>query len=107
MNIKNILITGGRAPATLFMIRKLHRAGYRIVTAESCDYYIAKYSACVSVSYKVTSPVSDSEKYIDEITGIVKKEKIDLLIPTFEEIFYLSKWKETLAGVSTFSNTKT
>ncbi|MBR1924543.1 MAG: ATP-grasp domain-containing protein [Ruminobacter sp.] len=96
MNIKNILITGGRAPATLFLIRKLHHAGCRIITAESCDYYIAKYSACVSACYKVISPVSDTEKFIDEITGIVKKEKIDLIIPTCEEIFYLSKGKQTL-----------
>ena len=94
MNIKNILITGSRAPATLFLIRKLKKAGYNVFTAESCNYFISKYSNCVTKNYKITAPNTDFEQFIKDIIEIVRKEKIDLIIPTCEEIFHISKGKD-------------
>lgn len=96
MNIKNILITGSRAPATLFLIRKLSKAGYRIFTAESCDYFLSKYSAFVVKNYKITAPNTDFEQFIQDIIKIIQKENIDLIIPTCEEIFHISKGKDIL-----------
>ena len=96
MNIKNILITGSRAPATLFLIRKLKRAGYNVFTAESCIYFISKYSNCITKNYKTSAPNTDYEQFIKDIIEIVKKEKIDLIIPTCEEIFHISKGKDDL-----------
>ncbi len=96
MSIKNILITGSRAPATLFLIRKLSKAGYNIFTAESCDYFLGKYSNCVKRNYKITMPNTNLEQFIKDIIKIVQKEKIDLIIPTCEEIFHISKGKDTL-----------
>lgn len=96
MNIKNILITGSRAPATLFLIRKLFKAGHKIFIAESCKYYLGKYSSFVAKKYKITAPNTDFEQFIKDIVEIIQKENIDLLIPTCEEIFHVSKGKEIL-----------
>ena len=96
MSIKNILITGSRAPATLFLIRKLKRAGYNVFIAESCNHFISKYSNCVTKKYKITAPNSNFEQFIKDIIEIIKKEKIDLIIPTCEEIFHISKGKYDL-----------
>ncbi len=96
MSIKNILITGSRAPAALFLIRKLSKEGYNIFTAESCDYFLGKYSICVKRNYKITAPNANFEQFIKDIIEIIQKEKIDLIIPTCEEIFHISKEKKTL-----------
>lgn len=96
MSTKNILITGSRAPATLFLIRKLSKAGYNIFVAESCDYFLGKYSIYVKQNYKITAPNTNFEQFMEEIIKIVQKEKIDLIIPTCEEIFYISKKKDIL-----------
>lgn len=96
MNTKNILITGSRAPSTLFLIRKLAKAGYRIIAAESCDYYLGKYSSFVAKKYKITAPNDNFEKFIKNIVEIIKKENINLIIPTCEEIFHISKGKDIL-----------
>ena len=96
MSTKNILITGSRAPATLFLIRKLKRAGYNLFIAESCSYFISKYSNCITKNYKITAPNTNFEQFIKDIIEIVKSEKIDLIIPTCEEIFHISKGKDDL-----------
>ena len=96
MSTKNILITGSRAPATLFLIRKLSKAGYNIFVAESCDYFLGKYSIYVKQNYKITAPNTNFEQFMAEIIKIVQKEKIDLIIPTCEEIFHISKGKDIL-----------
>lgn len=96
MNIKNILITGSRAPAALFLIRKLSKYGHRIFCAESISVNISSFSNCVIKNYKIKSPKEDFESFKKDLIEVIKKEKISLLIPTCEEIFYISKAKSEL-----------
>ena len=96
MSIRNILITGARAPSSLYLIRKLKNAGYNIFTAESFNYFISKYSNCVIKNYKVSEPNINTPQFINDIIKIIKEENIDLIIPTCEEIFYIAKNKKIL-----------
>lgn len=94
--MKNILITGGRAPVSLHLIHLCKKAGYDVYVADSIPYYTSKSSDLVKKSFVVTKPNQDHEKFIENILEIVKKYKIDLIIPTCEEVFHLSKSKEVL-----------
>ena len=88
---KNILLTGGRAPVTLHLARLFEKAGHTVFVAESMKYHICLYSNAVKKNFSVPSPRFNKEKYIQALVDIIQREKIDLLIPTCEEVFYISE----------------
>lgn len=88
---KKILLTAARSPLTLDLARKLKAAGHQVYVAETSKLHLCKFSRAVTKSFVVPSPRFNSKGFIDALVEIVEKEKIDLLIPIYEEIFYLSK----------------
>jgi len=97
MEQKKILLTCARFFPTLDLARTLSKAGHKVYVAESSPIHISRFSASVSWSFTVPSPRFHPQKYIDALEKIVKKKKIDLIIPIFEEIFYLSKGLDRLS----------
>lgn len=93
---KTVVLTGGRAPATLELARLMDQAGHRVVMVESARYHLCKASRAVSCSYQVPPPRHQPDKYIQALKQIMEQEKADLLIPTCEEIFYVSRGLERL-----------
>lgn len=91
MNI-NILLTGGRAPATLYLARLLNRNGYSVYVADSIPVYLCQYSKAVKKAFLIPSP-QNKNNYLNSLINIIKTWHIDILIPTCEEIFYISKIK--------------
>lgn len=96
MNIRNILITGGRAPATLHLCRLLKKASYNIYTAESIKSHLCKYSNSIKNNFYVPSPNDDYDGYINSLIEIIKDNEIDFVIPTCEEVFHIAKSKSKL-----------
>ncbi len=88
---KKILMTAGRSWVTLDLSRQLHAAGHKIYIAETSNYHVCRLSKAVEKSFIVPSPRFEPEKFIDSLVDIVKREKIDFLLPICEEIFYISK----------------
>lgn len=86
----NILLTGGRAPVTLELARLLSNAGYNVFVADSLKHHLCSYSRAVTKNFWVPPPRFDQTGFINALVEIVKQEKISLLIPTCEEIFYIS-----------------
>jgi predicted ATP-grasp superfamily ATP-dependent carboligase len=93
----NILLTGGRAPVTLDLARLLSKAGYNIFVAESLKHHLCSYSRAVIKSFLVPPPRINPTGYINALVEIIKQEKINLIIPTCEEIFYISSGLNTLS----------
>ncbi|WHX29697.1 ATP-grasp domain-containing protein [Brevibacillus agri] len=93
---RTVLLTGGRAPATLELARLLRAAGQRVIVAESAARHLCAHSRYVQRSYRVPPPRTQPEAYIDELCQIMRKERVDLLIPTCEEIFYVAHGRERL-----------
>ena len=77
MNTK-ILLTGGRAPATLYLARLLYRQGYDVYVADSIPFYLAKYSNKIKKSFVLPSP-HQKDEYIASLSDILKKYEIDIL----------------------------
>lgn len=86
----NILLTGGRAPVTLELARLLSKAGYNIFVADSLKHHLCSYSQAVTQNFWVPPPRFNPTGFINALVEIIKQEKISLLIPTCEEIFYIS-----------------
>ncbi|MFN8411727.1 MAG: hypothetical protein U0Z26_05015 [Anaerolineales bacterium] len=84
----NILFTGGRAPATLDLVRAFQRAGHTVFMAESLRGHLSQPSNAIHANFLVPPPRQEKDAFLFALKKIVKENQIDLLIPTCEEVFY-------------------
>lgn len=87
---KKILLTGGRTAFTLDLARRFKQFGHEIYVAESVKYHLCRHSVAVKKSFLVPSPAQHKHEYINALASLIQTHNIDLLIPTFEETFYIS-----------------
>jgi glutathione synthase/RimK-type ligase-like ATP-grasp enzyme len=92
--MSRILLTGGRTPASLVMARAFQRAGHTVFMAESLRGHLSSPSNAIQKNFIVASPRNETGIFIKEIQEIVLENKIDLLIPTCEEVFYIALGSE-------------
>lgn len=95
--MKTILLTGGRAPAALELARVFHAAGHRVLMAESVKHHLSQPSRALTASFHVPPPRQQTAAYLDALKHIIITHQVDLLIPTCEEIFYVSLGHEALS----------
>lgn len=98
MNTKTILLTGARSFAALDMARMFSNAGHIVILADCIEAPLSSFSKKVKRYYKVASPADQFLAFTKDIGQIVKDEAIDIVIPSCEEIFYLSKIKNQLSA---------
>ena len=89
--MKRILLTGGRAPATLDLARHLHHAGHEVFVAESVRYPICRGSRAIRELIMVPPPRTEHRAFTQALCRIADEKHIDLLVPTCEEVFYVSR----------------
>jgi len=85
----NILLTGGRTPAALELARAFHRSGHKVFMAESARGHLSQPSRALAANYRVPPPRQQTAAFLVALREIIIKNKIDLLIPTCEEVFYV------------------
>ena len=109
--MKNILLTGGRAPATLDLARAFHRAGHTVFMAESLRGHLSQPSNAIKANFVVPAPRQKKDAFLAALKMIVKEHQIDLVIPTCEEVFYtamgvgdLPVFSEPLEKLNQFHN---
>lgn len=95
-NRLTILLTGGRAPCTLELARSFHAAGHRVLVAESARRHLCRVSRAVARSFNVPPPNAEPGAYLGAIESIVIEERVDVLLPTCEEIFYIARGLQRL-----------
>ncbi len=96
MNKRTILITGGVLPASLGLVRLLGSAGHRIIIGSCVWWATGRRSRYVDSFHLLPSPRFEYDAFLSTIEALIRDEEIDLIIPCFEEIFYLAKAVETL-----------
>ena len=89
--MSTILLTGGRAPVTLDLARAFRRAGYTVFMAESLRGHLSEPSAAVKANFVVPAPRSEPEAFVAALKRIIEENKVELLIPTCEEVFHIAK----------------
>lgn len=90
----NILFTGARSTCALELARHLTAAGHRVIATDTSSMHIARFSNAVEKFLVTPSPRFNTEGFIQTLLEIVEKEKIDLVIPIWEEVMYLSRFVE-------------
>lgn len=94
-----VLFTGPRAPVTLELARAFHWAGHEVFVADSLGPHLLRGSRVVRRSYRVPAPRADRDArgFAEAIADIARRESIDLLVPTCEEIFHVARRLDVIA----------
>jgi len=72
---------------TLELARLFRRAGHRVLMAESLAWHLSRPSVAVAANYRVPPPRQDPAGFTRALAEIVRRERVDLVLPTCEEIF--------------------
>ncbi|OGN59358.1 MAG: hypothetical protein A3F40_02425 [Chlamydiae bacterium RIFCSPHIGHO2_12_FULL_27_8] len=94
---KNILITGARFFTALDLARAFHRDGHNIFVCDSKPIHLCAFSNTVKKSFKIPSPRFEFENFKNKLKDIILENKIDIVIPVFEETLYVAKAKSFLS----------
>jgi len=84
-------------PFALGMIRRLAEAGNEVLAADDSELAPGSHSRYVSERFVISSPRSETEAFVAEVERIASEHSIDVIVPAFEEAFYLSTRHERLA----------
>ncbi len=96
----NVLILGGRAPAALDHARRFHRQGWGVVLGDSVSCRLSGWSQSVAATLRLPSPRYAPQAFVAGLNAAIRRHAIDLVVPTCEEVFYLSRYRDQLpAGV--------
>ncbi len=106
MEAKVVLVTGIGGNVGQGVLRNIKSLGFHIVIVGTDIAPFTAGNHLCDATYEV--PYSYSENYISTIKSIVKKEKVDLIIPTTDyEIYYLSLHQPDLGTKVVASNSET
>ena len=92
----NILITGARAPAALDLARRCRAAGHTVFMADSLRFGMAMFSRVVAGRKLLPSPVEKPDQFVDALRSMIDAHHIELIVPTCEEVFFLSLYRDLL-----------
>ncbi len=94
---KKILLTGARNPMTMVLARLLKQSGHTVFLMDNLRFAFSRFSNAIEKYFRAPAPIDDPEKFVNYLLEIIQKNKIDLLIPTNEEIFYIAQYKDLLS----------
>jgi len=101
MRAVRVLITSSRMPFALGMVRRLAAEGRAIYAADDYSLSSGSHSKYLAGHFVYPSPRSDTTGFLAELERIVSEHEIDVLVPTFEETFYISTQIERLSHLTT------
>jgi hypothetical protein len=92
-----VLITSSRMPFALGLVRKLAAEGREIYAADDHMLSPGNHSKYLAGHFVYPSPRSDTPGFLDELERIVQEHEIDVVVPAFEEAFYISTQTERIS----------
>ena len=92
------LITGARAPAAWDIAVNLERHGHHVHLADSLCNSIGKQCPAIQSFHVIPSAKSDLSEYLHSLCLLLERNHIDYLLPTCEEVFYISAIKNELSA---------
>ena len=99
-----VLILGGRAPAALDLARRFASRGATVHMADSVPCRVSAWSRAVSTVHTIAPPRYALHQFAQDIGRLILTQSIDMVVPTCEEVFFLSRIRRQLpAGCNVFS----
>lgn len=85
-----VLVTSSRNTFALDIIRKLGSTGHTVVASDTYGGAVGSHSKYLAAHAVTASPRFETDRFIADVSDIVIRHGIELIIPTFEEAFYLA-----------------
>jgi predicted ATP-grasp superfamily ATP-dependent carboligase len=85
-----LLITSSRMPFALDAIRKLGGRRHEVFACDSYDASPGSHSRYLAGHFTTASPSGDPEEFAADVERIARENGIELVLPMFEEVFYLA-----------------
>lgn len=95
-----VLVTCSRMPFALDLIRKLSAAGHEVYAADDEADAAGSHSRYCAGHFVTASPRGDTEAFVAGVERIAAEQGIDVVVPAFEEVFYLATQRERLGRVT-------
>jgi hypothetical protein len=96
-----ILITSSRMPFALGMVRQLSAAGHEVYAADTYAQSPGSHSKYLAGHFVYPSSTKETEAFIDALERIIGENGIEVVIPAFEEAFFISTQLERLSKSAT------
>jgi hypothetical protein len=96
-----VLITSSRMPFGLGMIRQLASAGHEVHAADDYALSPGNHSKYLAGHHVYASPSAATEEFIDDLERIAREAGIEVIVPAFEEAFYISTQRDRLSETAT------
>jgi hypothetical protein len=93
---RNVLILGGRSPAALDHARRFAHQGWKVFVADSIPCQISGASRAVAAVLPIASPRHTPERFVDDLRRVTLTHAIDMIVPTCEEVFFVSRYRDRL-----------
>lgn len=97
----NVLVTGSRAPASMDIMRSLISQGNTVYSADSMRFPLGRFVKGMRKHFTLPKPNRNPANFLQALKAILIAYQIDLLIPTCEEIFFISQGYEDLSKYTT------
>jgi len=92
-----VLITSSRMPFALGMVRMLAAEGHAVYAADDHSLSPGSHSKYLAGHFVYPSPRRDTAGFLAELERIAREHEIDVIVPAFEETFYISTQIERLS----------
>jgi len=90
------LILGARAPVALDHARRFAAQGWNVSVADSVSCRVSGWSRSVQSTFALPQPRVALSAFARELSSLVSRERIDVVLPTCEEVFFVSRIRESL-----------
>jgi glutathione synthase/RimK-type ligase-like ATP-grasp enzyme len=95
-----LLVTSSRMPFALDAIRKLGQSGHEVYACDSFDTSPGSHSRYLAGHFTTASATGDPAQFAADVERIAAENEIDVVLPMFEEVFYLAAQHERISKVT-------
>jgi predicted ATP-grasp superfamily ATP-dependent carboligase len=95
-----VLVTSSRMPFALDVIRKLGERGHEVFASDSYAASPGSHSKYLAGHFTTASASADPQQFASDVERIAGINDIDLVVPMFEEVFYLAAQHERFSAVT-------
>ena len=96
--VKTVLLTLGRLPKALALARACRAVGCRVLVADPFRWHLCRPSRAVARCYRVPAPNADGPAYLDALGRIVRRERVDMILPVSEEALHVAPLGDALGS---------
>lgn len=96
-----LLITSSRMPYALDAIRKLAERGHEVYASDSYESAPGSHSRFLQGSFTTPPASDDPTAFAEDIARIARENEIELVLPMFEEVFYLAAHHGEISAATT------